>query len=614
MCDPVQEVQNAFSTVTGWVDRTLSTISSTLDNIAKNPLPTIATIGLTAIGVPPMVTSLLRTAMTGGSMEDMVIGLATGYIGGEIGAAAGDLAVPELGNIAGYGGAGDLAFQTTATDAILKSVISNASAQGATALLQGKDLDAVFNTALSGAVHGLINTSLRTEFGLDSSKFGDKLISDATKAAVNSIFNGKDAGLAIGEALSQSAFGSIANAAATGLKSTFKDLQDTAEEFDTTQSKADGLRKEITNESSRLQTVASELNTESSNLNSTQKEILASRDLLTLASDAYSGNNPAAREAFIQRMGYATVTDRFGEQVLAKDVKWGRNGYQAYDAESGAMYTAFHQPVYTSEGIDYDAIVPVSWGESVTLSVEAEKVANQQVTYLNSAIPAFQSNVEKFNTKLSTFNSDKSGLDTKVNNYTGLVTELFGENGDGGLNKKIEGLLQARDEYVEDLNESVTSLAETAEEQIKGAAKTVVDNAIDLLDENFFTSDEVADAFANNEIFKDFEPSAADIAKLVGEGNPEDFQSRVDNYVDEHSIDLEELREIAQQQGYTLTPEDETNLLEQGDEETLKMMLGSRLTSKLLPKMKQEKPQVSMGINPPMLILQRLLGIGTRIG
>ena len=289
MCNPVREIQNAFSTVGGWVDKTLSTVGKTFEGILKNPLPTIATIGLTAIGVPPMVTSLLRTAMTGGSMEDMVIGLATGYIGGEIGAAAGDLAVPELGDIAGYGGAGDLAFQTSATDAILKSVISNASAQGATALLQGKDLDAVLNTALSGAVGSLINTSLRTEFGLDSSKFSDKLISDATKAAVSSIFSGKDPGVAIGEALGQSAFGSIANAAATGLKSTFKDIQDTAEQFDTTQSKADTLRKEITNENTRLQTVASELNTESSTLNKTQKEIVSSRDLLNLASNAYNG-------------------------------------------------------------------------------------------------------------------------------------------------------------------------------------------------------------------------------------------------------------------------------------------------------------------------------------
>lgn len=564
MCNPAQELDNAFSTVTGWVDQTLSGIGKTLDAISKDPLPTIATIALTAVGVPPVVTSLVRTAMTGGSMEDMVIGMATSYIGGQIGAAAGDLAFPELGGIAGYGGAGDLAFQPTATDAILKSVISNASAQGATAILQGKDLDQVFNSALTGAVGGLINTSLRTEFGLDPSKFGDKLIGDATKAAVSSIFTGKDPGEAIGNALSKSAFGSLANAAASGLKSTFKDLQDSSKEFETTKTEADGLRAEIGTESTRLSGLAGELNSTSTALNSRQTNLVEAQGLLNLASDAYNGYfnyyNPAAQNAFAQRMGYELVDDGEGGKAWAKNVKYVRNEY--YDSEGQRQA---YKLIFTPEGeIDYNAKIPTSF-ELVNIGTEAQNIANQQTTYLNNNLPQFKTDVEKFNTNLAKFNTDKSELDTKVTTYTGLVNNLFGEDGKGGLNKKIEDLLVARDGYLEDLDESLTSLTEAAGEKISGVAKEIADNAVDLLDQNYRSSDEVATAFAG----LGYTPSAAEIARFVGEGDDATLSELLGVHVDQNSVDMEEARAAFQGTGYTPTDEE------------LKQFIGQRAESGL---------------------------------
>ena len=551
MCNPAQELDNAFSTVTGWVDQTLSGIGKTLDAIAKDPLPTIATIALTAVGVPPVVTSLVRTAMTGGSMEDMVINMAVAYVGSEIGAAAGDAAVPELGNISGYGGAGDLAFQPTATDAILKSVISNASAQGATAILQGKDLNEVFNSALTGAVGGLINTSLRTEFGLDPSKFGDKLIGDATKAAVSSIFTGKDPGEAIGNALSKSAFGSLANAAASGLKSTFKDLQDSSKEFETTKTEADGLRAEIDTESTRLSGLAGQLNSTSTALNSRQTNLAEAQSLLNLASNAYNGYfvsyDEAAQNAFAKRMGFEIMTDSDGNGAWIKGVTFSRNEY--YDSEGNRHP---YKLIFTPEGnIDYNAQVPTSY-EYVNLGTEAQNIANQQAAYLNANIPQFKTDVEKFNADLSKFNTDKSKLDTKVTTYTGLVNDLFGEDGKGGLNKKIEDLLVARDGYLEDLDESLTSLTEAAGEEISGVAKEIADNAVDLLDQNYRSSDEVATAFAG----LGYTPSAAEIARFVGEGDDATLSELLGVHVDQNSVDMAEARAAFQGTGYTPTDEE----------------------------------------------------------
>jgi hypothetical protein len=560
MCNPVQEINNAFDTVSGWVSSTLSGLSSTIENVLKNPLPTIATIGLTAIGVPAPIANAMVTAATGGSMEDMVISLATSYAGGQIGAAIGDLAVPELGGIAGYGGAGDLAFQPAASEAILKTVISNASAQGATALLQGKDLDQVLNTALTGAVGGLINTSLRTQFGLDPSNFGDRLIGDATKAAVSSIFNGKDPGQAIGLALSNSAFGALANTAASGLKSTVKDLNDSTAEFETIKTQADGLREEIDSESTRLAGLSKELNSTSTALNGTQANIVASKDVLDIASAAYNGyfvvSDPAAQNAFAQRMGFEQLTDYEGVPFWAKNVQ--REKYIGYDDYG-------QRELERVASFDY-----------VNIGTEAKAVAEQQAAYLNNTVPKFKEDVEKFNTQLATFNTDNTNLNTKVNTYTGLVTDLFGEDGEGGLNKKIENLLVARDGYIEDLNENVASLTEAAGEQISGAAEDIVDDAVDLLDQNYRTSDEVAEAFANNEAFQGYEPSAADLAKFIGEGKDADLQASIDTYVDENSVDLEELAEIAGLEGYTITDADRQTLVQQGNEKDLRDSLQAR--------------------------------------
>ena len=94
MCNPRQELSNAFNTITGWVDRGLTGIGKTIEGIAKDPLPTIATVALTAVGVPPYVTALARTAMSGGNMENYVINLATSYIATEAGAAVGDAQSP----------------------------------------------------------------------------------------------------------------------------------------------------------------------------------------------------------------------------------------------------------------------------------------------------------------------------------------------------------------------------------------------------------------------------------------------------------------------------------------------------------------------------------------
>ena len=64
-------------------------VGETVEAIANDPLPFIATIALTSVGVPPALASAAVTAARGGSMEDIVVAGVATYAGGEVGKAAG---------------------------------------------------------------------------------------------------------------------------------------------------------------------------------------------------------------------------------------------------------------------------------------------------------------------------------------------------------------------------------------------------------------------------------------------------------------------------------------------------------------------------------------------
>ena len=69
-----------------WVNRELANfdssvgLSTTITALVNNPLPTIATIGLTYLtGMPPEMASAIVTAARGGSLEDIAISAGKAY-------------------------------------------------------------------------------------------------------------------------------------------------------------------------------------------------------------------------------------------------------------------------------------------------------------------------------------------------------------------------------------------------------------------------------------------------------------------------------------------------------------------------------------------------------
>jgi hypothetical protein len=124
-------------------------VGETVEAIADDPLPFIATIALTAVGVPPPLAAAAVTAARGGSMEDVAIAAGSAYVGGKVGAAAGSAA----------SGAGASASYAN----IAASAAGASSATVAANLAYGKSFEesleaGVTAGALAGATTGVIET------------------------------------------------------------------------------------------------------------------------------------------------------------------------------------------------------------------------------------------------------------------------------------------------------------------------------------------------------------------------------------------------------------------------------------------------------------------------
>jgi hypothetical protein len=122
-------------------EQAVNFVGETLQAIAEDPLPVIATIALTAVGVPPPLASAAVTAARGGSMEDIVIAAGSAAAGQAVGQAA---------------GAGATSAGASATTAKIAASAAGASTATVTAsLASGKSFDESLKAGLTaGALAG----------------------------------------------------------------------------------------------------------------------------------------------------------------------------------------------------------------------------------------------------------------------------------------------------------------------------------------------------------------------------------------------------------------------------------------------------------------------------
>ena len=197
MCNPKQEYDNlqktgqdTIDTTTKGVQKVVSGVNKSVDNILRNPLPVIETVALTwALGpegyalatetTAAAIASAAVSAANGGKLENIALAAATAYAGAQIGSEAASYLPPGTSNT-------------------LKQIVASSSGSAATAALRGGSLTSVIASGVSGAVSSYVSEELKTA---GYTKVDNKLITNATNAATKAILQGKDVSAAISSSL-----------------------------------------------------------------------------------------------------------------------------------------------------------------------------------------------------------------------------------------------------------------------------------------------------------------------------------------------------------------------------------------------------------------------------
>ena len=182
--------QDALDTTTEGVQKVVSGVNKSVDNILRNPLPVIETVALTwALGpegfalatetTAAAIASAAVSAANGGKLENIALAAATAYAGAQIGSEAASYLPPGTSNT-------------------LKQIVASSSGSAATAALRGGSLTSVIASGVSGAVSSYVSEELKTA---GYTKVDNKLITNATNAATKAILQGKDVSTAISSSL-----------------------------------------------------------------------------------------------------------------------------------------------------------------------------------------------------------------------------------------------------------------------------------------------------------------------------------------------------------------------------------------------------------------------------
>lgn len=272
-----------------WVNEAgnlIENIGETAENILKDPLPTIATVALTAVGVPYPVAAAAVTAAQGGSIEDIAISAGTAYVGQQIGQFAGQAA----GEFAGEA-------VSEATKELITQVVTQASGPAAVVALRGGSFQDILEAGVAGGVSGALANTLRTEFNMDPKALDTKLVANATNAATRAVLQGKSISDAVMNAAAVTALSSSVETGTNKLLSNNATLQGIRSQFDTLKQEASDY---FTNIFDPVQTEANEKYAIADQLRSEYATVKADYDAkLAEYNDAKARNDATTANALV---------------------------------------------------------------------------------------------------------------------------------------------------------------------------------------------------------------------------------------------------------------------------------------------------------------------------
>lgn len=228
-------VNKVVNPIVNTAEKVVSGVNKTIDNILRDPLPTIELIALTyALGpegaalveteaAAAAVASAAVSAANGGRLEDIALNAATAYAGSQIGGAAGSEA----------GSAAKAAQLSAAEQAMIKQVVASSSSTAATTALRGGSFDQILASGVTGGVSSYVNAAMAKQ---GFTQTDNKLVAGAVSRATSAILNGKSVSDAIGQSIA-------ATTIAAGLQGKIGQLNKNNELGTSLMSKYDSLKQ-----------------------------------------------------------------------------------------------------------------------------------------------------------------------------------------------------------------------------------------------------------------------------------------------------------------------------------------------------------------------------------
>lgn len=421
MCNPGQELSNAWSGATGLVEGGLKTVGGigqgivdTVKTFAKNPLPVIETVALTYMLGPEgmaiaaeadaaIIANAAVAAANGGKMQDIALAAGSAYLGAKAGETVSSTLAknPEL-------------------SSVIKQTIISSSSAAATTALAGGNFKEILSSGFNASVGTYVNGALK-EKGIITTD--SKLISNATSAASSAILKGKSISEAVG-----------ASAAATAIRLSITDAVNLINKNDTT---ASALNKEYTTlyESAKqyfddnIASVQKSANTNYKAATDAQKEYETAYNKQKAAYDSYLKNKDYY-DNYDQKMvaeGYIRLRGGYVKQI---DGRWiGAPTKDSFLTAGNADAATVGELSSTVE----DAYTKAK-NAATTYSKDVDKLASLGKTYKLS----YTDKLDAIKTKMDTLNEDQAKLSKTIGeNVVKYEKQL--ETDAGEIAKQIAG-------------------------------------------------------------------------------------------------------------------------------------------------------------------------------
>jgi hypothetical protein len=236
--------QRTLNNVSGAVTTVLQTINKQVDNIIRDPLPTILIYAGASVGIPPFVTSAAITAARGGDVEDMMKSAAISW------AVTKGLEYAEIGSTETIDAeTGEVVQKPMTTKDVTRSIgekigsattpaigtavasgLNTSIVAGIRASLTGKDVNqAIADGFASGSVSSGVS-SLSSELGLQKdwglSDKQMKTLNATVSTGISAAISGKDPSTVIGNYIANTLIDTGSSRLAKEAKDAYKSVQD----------------------------------------------------------------------------------------------------------------------------------------------------------------------------------------------------------------------------------------------------------------------------------------------------------------------------------------------------------------------------------------------------